>query len=204
MGKSYRRKEKKVKKSSHQKYETHKVKVNSLIHAEVAYVTNLINIFWNPCPIISKPAKSCKSLIKMGLPVGSVITRVSSLAFLGASLAFVWLRLQDVLFESSLSRLVASIAVPLLIAFRGLHKQSLSITGSLLALWVGFVLTLAHPSVMIGLIFFFLSSSKATRFRQHLKRKIEGQAFKRGTKHQYFTHVTAPIGPLFLQWLHGQ
>ena len=87
---------------------------------------------------------------------------------------------QDVLSEVSRCRLAASVAVPALIAFRGLRKQSLSLSGCALALWVGFVLTLAHPAIMLGLITFFLTSSKATRFRQHLKRKIEGEAFKAG------------------------
>ena len=66
------------------------------------------------------------------------------------------------------------------LAVRGLRKRSLSRSGAFLALWVGFILTLAHFSIMLGLITFFLTSSKATRFRQHMKRKIEGEAFRSG------------------------
>jgi uncharacterized membrane protein len=48
-----------------------------------------------------------------------------------------------------------------------------------LALLVGFFLTLSSYCFMISLLAFFLSSSKATKFRQNQKKKFE-EDFKEG------------------------
>ncbi len=47
-----------------------------------------------------------------------------------------------------------------LFRFRGLNKKSLSLSGGLLALGIGFFLTLAHSSFFLSLLFFFVTSSK--------------------------------------------
>lgn len=61
----------------------------------------------------------------------------------------------------------------------GYRKKSINLSGALLGLVVAFLLTLSNYCFLVDLIVFFLSSSKATRFRPHLKRKIE-KDFKEG------------------------
>merc|ERR1711874_563791 len=69
-------------------------------------------------------------------------------------------------------RWISSTVVPVIVVSWGHGKKSLSTSGALLALVVGFCLTLAHYT-------FFLSSSKVTKFKQEEKRKFEVD-FKEG------------------------
>ena len=78
------------------------------------------------------------------------------------------------------AKLASAILVPLLMVIRGLRKRSLSPSGCVMGFIVASILTLGQWGFMFALLTFFLTSSKATRFREHLKRKIEGQAFKAG------------------------
>ncbi|KAI8436666.1 hypothetical protein MSG28_010154 [Choristoneura fumiferana] len=66
-----------------------------------------------------------------------------------------------------------------MIAFYGYQKKSLNLSGALFGIVVGFVLTLSNFCFLATLLTFFTSSSKATKFRPHLKRKIE-EDFKEG------------------------
>ncbi|XP_045773123.1 transmembrane protein 19 [Maniola jurtina] len=77
------------------------------------------------------------------------------------------------------TRWLTSCLLPITVAIYGYRKKSLNISGALLGLVVAFVLTLANYCFLIDLLVFFLSSSKATRFKPHLKRKIE-EDFKEG------------------------
>merc|ERR1712071_384261 len=61
---------------------------------------------------------------------------------------------------------------------------SLSTSGALLALVVGFTLTLAHYSFLASLLFFFISSSKATKYRQDVKKNFE-EDFKEGRQRDW-------------------
>merc|ERR1712013_725842 len=61
-------------------------------------------------------------------------------------------------------RWVAATVVPVIVVSWGHQKRSLSTSGSLLALVVGFVLSLAHYSFFLSLLAFFVSSSKATKY----------------------------------------
>merc|ERR1711970_1447603 len=56
---------------------------------------------------------------------------------------------------------------------------SLSTSGALLALVVGFCLTLAHYSFFFCLLAFFITSSKATKYKQEVKAQVE-EDFKEG------------------------
>eukprot|EP00088_Acartia_fossae_P042594 TRINITY_DN4477_c0_g1_i1.p1 TRINITY_DN4477_c0_g1~~TRINITY_DN4477_c0_g1_i1.p1 ORF type:complete len:330 (+),score=38.73 TRINITY_DN4477_c0_g1_i1:126-1115(+) len=76
-------------------------------------------------------------------------------------------------------RWVASTAVSVIVVSWGHKRRSLSTSGALLALLVGFCLTLAHYSFFFCLIAFFFTSSKATKYRQDIKSKIEDD-FKEG------------------------
>ncbi|XP_045448107.1 transmembrane protein 19 [Melitaea cinxia] len=77
------------------------------------------------------------------------------------------------------ARWLAACLIPIPIAVSGYRKKSINLSGALLGLVVAFLLTLSNYCFLVDLIVFFLSSSKATRFRPHLKRKIE-KDFKEG------------------------
>ncbi len=74
---------------------------------------------------------------------------------------------------------------PLLLTAYGLLRGSLSRSGAVVALWIGVVLTLAHAAFTLALMAFFLTASKATRFREAEKRRIEGAAFKKGGRRNW-------------------
>jgi len=76
-------------------------------------------------------------------------------------------------------RWVAATVVPVIVVSWGHQKRSLSTSGSLLALVVGFVLSLAHYSFFLSLLAFFVSSSKATKYMQGVKKTFESD-FKEG------------------------
>ncbi|XP_031829128.1 transmembrane protein 19 isoform X2 [Nomia melanderi] len=76
-------------------------------------------------------------------------------------------------------RWLAVVLVPLFVAFWGLKKKSIDITGAILGFFMGFILTLTSYTHLACLFAFFISSSKATKFRSHKKRKLEAD-FKEG------------------------
>ena len=76
-------------------------------------------------------------------------------------------------------RWISSTVVPVIVVSWGHSKKSLSTSGALLALVVGFCLTLAHYSFFLCLLTFFVSSSKVTKFKEEEKRKFEVD-FKEG------------------------
>ncbi|XP_022207567.1 transmembrane protein 19 [Nilaparvata lugens] len=77
------------------------------------------------------------------------------------------------------ARLLASILIPILVATYGLRKNSLSISGAILGFLVGFILTLSSYLFFACLLTFFITSSRATKFRSEKKRKFE-KDFKEG------------------------
>ncbi|XP_054287384.1 transmembrane protein 19-like [Macrosteles quadrilineatus] len=77
------------------------------------------------------------------------------------------------------TRWLFSVITPILFAAYGLKKKSLSVSGAVLGLVVGFVLTLSSYLFLICLIVFFITSSRATKFRSNQKRKLE-EDFKEG------------------------
>merc|ERR1711874_402917 len=76
-------------------------------------------------------------------------------------------------------RWISSTVVPVIVVSWGHGKKSLSTSGALLALVVGFCLTLAHYSFFLCLLAFFVTSSKATRYREDKKRSFEAD-YKEG------------------------
>ncbi|XP_059049340.1 transmembrane protein 19 isoform X3 [Achroia grisella] len=77
------------------------------------------------------------------------------------------------------ARWLASCFIPLVITFIGYRKKSLSLSGAILGFGVGFILTLSNYCFLAVLFTFFISSSKATKLRPHLKRKFDPE-FKEG------------------------
>uniref|UniRef100_A0A1B6MIJ3 Transmembrane protein 19 n=1 Tax=Graphocephala atropunctata TaxID=36148 RepID=A0A1B6MIJ3_9HEMI len=77
------------------------------------------------------------------------------------------------------TRWLFSVLTPICFASYGLKKKSLSVSGALLGLLIGFVLTLSSYLFLVCLMTFFVTSSRATKFRSKLKSKFEDE-FKEG------------------------
>jgi len=76
-------------------------------------------------------------------------------------------------------RWISATVVPVIVVIWGHGKKSLSTSGALLALLVGFCLSLAHYSFFLCMLAFFVTSSKATKYKQEIKKKFEAD-FKEG------------------------
>lgn len=76
-------------------------------------------------------------------------------------------------------RWLLSILVPLILTMRAVKRRSLDGSGALAALLVGFVLTMANYSFFSSLLFFFITSSKLTRWGGAEKKKIDAE-YKEG------------------------
>lgn len=76
-------------------------------------------------------------------------------------------------------RWLFSILVPLILTIRAVKRRSLDGSGALGALLVGFVLTMANYSFFSSLLFFFITSSKLTRWGGAEKKKIDAE-YKEG------------------------
>lgn len=63
--------------------------------------------------------------------------------------------------------------MPLLMMSYGYKRKGVNRSGAILGLIVGIILSLASHAFLASLATFFFSSSRATRFREHKKRKIE-------------------------------
>jgi uncharacterized protein (TIGR00297 family) len=120
---------------------------------------------------MSGKSSSFLSLVSLVFVIGSLFTFVSKNFLLGGWTA-------DSLQISPL-RWVSATAVSVAVTSWGHGRNSLSTSGALLALLVGFCLTLAHVSFLFALLVFFLSSSKATKFKQDIKKRFESD-FKEG------------------------
>ena len=76
-------------------------------------------------------------------------------------------------------RWLASVVIPIFMAFWGWKKKSVDVSGAILGLFMGFILTLTSFTHLACLFSFFVTSSKVTKFRSHKKRKLEAE-FKEG------------------------
>lgn len=77
--------------------------------------------------------------------------------------------------EFSLSpiRSFLSTLFPFLFMVYGKKKGSVSTSGAIFGILVALILTFASPVYLVVLAAFFFSSSKATKYRQDIKKKIE-------------------------------
>ncbi|XP_064456001.1 transmembrane protein 19-like isoform X2 [Ornithodoros turicata] len=105
------------------------------------------------------------------------ITLPISLVFWTTSVISSWYS-EDVVPPSPL-RWFTSLFVPLAFAVWGYRKRSLNLSGALTGFGLGFVLTFSNYSFLAALVTFFVSSSKATKYRSARKRKFEPE-FKEG------------------------
>lgn len=76
-------------------------------------------------------------------------------------------------------RWIAATSVSVAVVSWGHQRKSLSTTGALFAIIVGFCLTLAQYSYMASLLMFFFSSSQATKYKASIKKKFE-ENFREG------------------------
>lgn len=77
------------------------------------------------------------------------------------------------------TRWLFSTLAPLLFAVVALKRKSVNKSGAALGIIVAFVLSISSHMFFACLVTFFFSSSRATKFRAHIKRKIE-KDFKGG------------------------
>ena len=105
----------------------------------------------------------------------------------------------------SFIRIVSAILIPLYIATSGLKKQSLDPSGAVLGVIVAFVLTISRWSFLWSLMAFFVTSSKATKYKQELKKKIEGDDFKPGGQRNWVQVICNGGVALFMavQYIHS-
>lgn len=75
--------------------------------------------------------------------------------------------------QSSPTRWLVSIMAPIAVSAWGLQKRSLDYSGALAGMFVGFVLTFSNYCFLAALLCFFVTASKATKFRGERKRILE-------------------------------
>ncbi|XP_014605948.1 PREDICTED: transmembrane protein 19 isoform X1 [Polistes canadensis] len=89
-------------------------------------------------------------------------------------------------------RWLAAVIIPLLFMFWGLRKKSMNLNGALAGMVVGFILTLTNLCHLISLATFFVTGSKATKFRSNIKKNQE-RDFKEGGQRSW-AHVVCNAG----------
>lgn len=70
-------------------------------------------------------------------------------------------------------RWLIAVLFPIFMAFWSWKRKSLNISGAISGLFVGFILTLTNFAHVACLFSFFVTSTKATKFRSHEKKKLE-------------------------------
>lgn len=94
----------------------------------------------------------------------------------------------DFLHALSPWRWLTAVLVPVLMAKHGTSSGSLSVSGALAGMLVGFIVTLSNYCFLGALLAFFISASKATKFRSDKKKKFEDN-FKEGGQRNWLQVV---------------
>ncbi|XP_040610786.1 transmembrane protein 19 isoform X1 [Mesocricetus auratus] len=136
---------------------------------------------------------TCKKYIKM-------ITNIVVLSLIICiSLAFWIMSMTASTYYGSLRpvspwRWLFSIVVPVMIAWNGFKKKSLDHSGALGGLVVGFILTIANFSFFTSLLMFFLSSSKLTKWKGEVKKRLDSEYKEGGQRNwvQVFCNGAVP------------
>ena len=76
-------------------------------------------------------------------------------------------------------RWLFSTLAPITFMMVALRRKSVNISGAALGLVMALILSVASHAFFFSLAAFFFTSSRATKFRAHIKRKIE-KDFKEG------------------------
>ncbi|KAH9524647.1 Transmembrane protein 19 [Bulinus truncatus] len=82
-----------------------------------------------------------------------------------------------------------SILFPLFMVTYGFHKKSLNYSGAGAGIIVGFLLTISGLRFMASLLVFFVTASKATKFKSAMKRKLESE-FKEGGQRNWIQVIS--------------
>ncbi|ELT99348.1 hypothetical protein CAPTEDRAFT_135735, partial [Capitella teleta] len=91
------------------------------------------------------------------------------------------------------SRCVFALCVPFYIARKGIAKGSLSQSGAIAGIAIGFIMTISNYCFSACLLTFFISGSRATKFRQKKKAQLEDN-FQEGGKRNW-VQVICNAGP---------
>lgn len=92
-------------------------------------------------------------------------------------------------------RLSVTIFVPIWIAQHGLKKKSLSLSGALVGIIIASLTILCHWAFLFGLLGFYLTGSKVTKYKAEFKQKIEGLSYKEGGQRNWVQVVcNAAVG----------
>ncbi|XP_072751914.1 transmembrane protein 19 isoform X2 [Anoplolepis gracilipes] len=70
-------------------------------------------------------------------------------------------------------RWLAAVVIPSFFLLWGWHKKSVNVSGAILGLVVGFILTLSSFAHLSALVTFFVTGSKVTKFRSEKKKTFE-------------------------------
>lgn len=132
---------------------------------------------------IQAPSWIPQSKVTTALPIIIILITIplSMLLWLG-NLAFSFMKADEHVHHIETiapTRWFAATLIPIVIATWGLKKKSLTLSGALLGLVVGFVLTISSYAFLACLMVFFITSSRVTKFRSNIKKKIE-EDFKEG------------------------
>ncbi|CAL4066716.1 unnamed protein product [Meganyctiphanes norvegica] len=98
-------------------------------------------------------------------------------------------------------RWLGATCVPILVAWWGLKKRSLSLSGAFSGLFVGFILTVSSYVFMANLLVFFVTSSRATKYKAAQKKKLEME-FKEGGQRNWVQIICNGGVASFLAWLY--
>merc|ERR1712226_232730 len=74
-------------------------------------------------------------------------------------------------------RLSVTIFVPIWIAQHGLKKKSLSLSGAIAGIIIASLTILCHWAFLFGLLGFYVTGSKVTKYKAEFKQKIAGLYF---------------------------
>lgn len=96
-----------------------------------------------------------------------------------------------------LPRIVMAVMLALLVSLRGLRKKSLSPGGSLSAFFVGFISLATSYRFGATLFMFYLSATRATRYKASVKKKLE-DGFTSSTGNRSAKQVLASSLPAIL------
>jgi len=127
---------------------------------------------------MAKPGSVTQQAANGFLTIGSLLFAICSLFLFIFKNVFVSGWTADSVTISPL-RWVSATVIPVIVVSWGHSKKSLNTSGALLALIIGVMLTLAHYSFFLSLLAFFISSSKATKYKQEVKKQFEAD-YKEG------------------------
>lgn len=100
------------------------------------------------------------------------------------------------------ARLICALVLATIIALRGRRSKSLSPTGAIAAFVVGFISWLCSVRFGITLIGFYLVSTRATRYKSALKRKLEDGYTTEGGNRSAFQVFASSLPAVFIAMLY--